>query len=78
MLLRDFLDEYDKARVFAPYYAPGWRPTWARAIGALLHPEAVTAAWHAADCPPRLDVRSLPFGTWVRWRVGMVLRGARF
>jgi hypothetical protein len=46
-------------------------------LGAGIHPESVTAAWYAADCPPELDERAagIPFRVRVQWRVSRLLRG---
>jgi hypothetical protein len=47
-------------------------------LGVRLHPEAVTAAWYAQDCPPGLfDASDLPLRTRLRWRLVLWLRGAR-
>jgi hypothetical protein len=47
-------------------------------LGIALHPEAVTAAWYAADCPPGLfDASGLPLRTRLRWRLALWLRGAQ-
>jgi hypothetical protein len=47
-------------------------------VTVFLHPDAITEAWYAADCPRRLDWRSagIAVPTWPRWKVACVLRGA--
>jgi hypothetical protein len=58
--------------------APTFRPTTRRQrLGAKLHPEAVTAAWYAAGCPPRLDASSLPLRVRLQWYLACRLRGLR-
>ena len=56
-----------------------WRPEKVRQIGCQLHPEAVTAAWYAADCPRRLDARSagISLSDRLRWKLACLLRGVR-
>ena len=44
-------------------------------LGRLIHPEAVTAAWYAQDCPPHLDTRTFSRWTLLRWRLACWLRG---
>jgi hypothetical protein len=45
-------------------------------LGIKLHPESVTEAWYAADCPPELDARAagIPLRVRVQWRVSRLLR----
>jgi len=44
-----------------------------------LHPESVTEAWYAADCPQRFDARSAGVRLLdrLRWRVACLLRRCR-
>jgi hypothetical protein len=58
-----------------PTYTP---PTARVRLGLRLHPEAVTDAWYAADCPPRLDASSLPLRVRLQWQLACWLRHATF
>lgn len=61
--------------VKAPPNRQPYRPSWMRALGVRLHPEAVTTAWYAAECPPNFHPESLR--VQARWIVACLLRGAR-
>jgi hypothetical protein len=57
---------------------PSYRPlTRRQRLGAKLHPTAVTDAWYAADCPPKLDASDLPLRVRLRWMVACWLRGVQ-
>lgn len=55
------------------------RPDCLREVGRRLHPDTITDAWYAADCPPKLDWRAagITRRTWLQWRLACLLRGAR-
>jgi len=44
-------------------------------VGRLIHPEAVTKAWYAQDCPLHLDTTTLNRRALLRWRLACWLRG---
>ena len=46
-------------------------------LGTKIHPEAITEAWYAADCPPSMDYKAagVSFLTRVQWHVACFLRG---
>jgi hypothetical protein len=69
-----FLAERRAVVAAAPFYKRR-RPATLRALGHMLHPEAITEAWYAAQCPPRLT-RTVPGRVWLRWRLAVLLRGA--
>lgn len=52
-----------------------YRPALVRALGQISHPAAVTEAWYAANCPPRLDRATLPRKVRVHWFVSRAMRG---
>lgn len=53
------------------------RPATIRALGVVLLPLAITDAWYAADCPPRLDAKraGVAYRERVAWRLSRFLRG---
>lgn len=74
--LRMFRDKRASAITLAPFYK-SYRPATARALGSMLHPVAITDAWYAADCPPRLDTTNISRQTRIRWWLACFLRGAK-
>jgi hypothetical protein len=51
-----------------------YRPLTLRAFGVKIHPQSVTDAWYAADCPPNFKP-PVPFLVRVRWHASRLLRG---
>lgn len=51
------------------------RAAWMTNLGRRLHPQEVTDAWYAAECPPGFNP-PVNLRTRLRWRLACLLRGA--
>jgi hypothetical protein len=65
--------------VLQGYTPPKLRPALLCRLGERLHPDTVTDAWYAADCPPRFKPRDhgVTLRDTLKWKLACFLRGCR-